>query len=105
MSAYSNFAAAYDRQQRRERGLVHLQFIGDLPGTPSSELAVGDHLMWNGGAIYVITGIREASPKFIEITERNARKPGSQDYTRRLKKDRLVVRLTEAQVRRAGVAQ
>lgn len=105
MSTYGNFAAAYDRRNRREQRLVHLQFVGDLPGTPAAELAVGDHLMWNGGAVYVITGLREASPKFIEITERDARKPDSQEYTRRLKKDRLVARLTERQLRRQGLAQ
>lgn len=101
MSTYGNFLAAYDRRVRKEQGLVHLQFVGDLPGTPAAELALGDHLMWNGGAVYVITGIRDASPKFIEITERDARKPESREYTRRLKQDRLVVRLTEQQVRRA----
>ncbi len=101
----SSLIQAIEREQRREQGLVHLQFVGDWPGTPASELAKGDHLMWNGGAVYVITGIREASPKFIEITERavacRVDRDGTTEYTRRLKKDRLVVRLTPEQVKRA----
>ena len=93
MSTYGNFAAAYDRRMRREHSLVHLQYIGDMPGTPSGELEAGDRLMWNGGAIYLVTAVREVSPQFIEITERalGGSNKGS-EYPRRLKKDRLVVR-------------
>jgi hypothetical protein len=84
---------ALERGERSERGLVHLQFVGDLPGTPAGELEAGDRLMWNGGAIYTVTAIRQASPKFIEITERaDAGSNKGQEYPRRLRMDRLVVR-------------
>jgi hypothetical protein len=82
-----------ENQLRREQGLVHLQYVGEMPGTPAGDLAVGDRLMWNGGAIYTVTAIREASPKFIEITERaDAGSNAGKEYQRRLKKSRLVVR-------------
>ena len=92
MSAYSNFAAAYDRRNRREQQLVHLIGVGDMPGTPAGELAIGDRLMWNYGSVYVVTEIREASPQFIEITEEGPQPHKVEGYSRRLKKDRLVVR-------------
>lgn len=76
---------------RRERQLVHLQYVGEMPGVPAGTLEVGDRLMWNGGAVYVVTSVREASPKFVEIRERSEREPERGEYTRRMRKDRLVV--------------
>ncbi len=91
MSYSSSIARSIETQLRREQGLVHLQGAGDWPGTPARELEVGDRLMWNGGAVYVVLSVREVSPAFIEITERDERKPDGTVYPRRLKKDRLVV--------------
>jgi hypothetical protein len=88
----SNLARSVETQLRREQKLVHLQFVGDWAGTPAGELAPGDRLMWNGGAVYVVLSVREVSPAFIEITERDERKPDGTVYPRKLKKDRLVVR-------------
>jgi hypothetical protein len=96
MSVYSNVAAAYERRERREQGLVHLQFVGDLPGTPARDLEAGDKLMWNGGDVYVVLSVREVSAQFIEITETAAsgsKWEDGKEYPRRLKKDRLVVRV------------
>jgi hypothetical protein len=78
---------------RRERKLVHLQYVGEMPGTPAGELETGDRLMWNGGAIYTIVKIERVSPQFIKVTERaDGGSNQGQEYTRRLKLDRLVVR-------------
>lgn len=89
----SSMMQAIERQVRREAGLVHLQYVGEMPGTPAGDLEVGDRLMWNGGAVYTVTAIREASAKFIEITERaEGGSNAGREYQRRLKKDRLVVR-------------
>jgi len=64
-----------------------------MPGTPAAELQAGDRLMWNGGAIYTVTAIRDVSPKFLELTERaEGGSNKGQEYPRRLRKDRLVVR-------------
>lgn len=70
--------------------MVHLQYVGDVPGVEASELSAGDRLMWNFGMVSTVVSVEDASPKFIRIVERA--KDG-QDYTRRLKKDRLVARV------------
>ena len=95
----SGYTFATPAQYLRERKLVHLIAVGDMPGTPAGELRAGDCLMWNFGSVYQVTAVREASPKFMEITERATK--GGEEYKRRLRKDRLVVRLTPTQARRA----
>ena len=72
----------------RDRGLVHLQYVGDVPGTPAERLRVGDRLMWNGGALSEVLTIEEASPAYLAITARSSR--SGEVRPRRLKKDRLV---------------
>jgi hypothetical protein len=45
MSTRGNIAAAYDRRRRREQQLVHLQYVGDMPGTPAGQLEIGDRFI------------------------------------------------------------
>lgn len=85
-------ADAERHRATREAGLVHLIGVGDMPGTPACDLAVGDRLMWNYGAVYKVLSVQEASPRFMEIRERAEGKPDGDVYTRRLRKNRLVVR-------------
>jgi hypothetical protein len=87
----SGWTAAAERRIRREQRLVHLIGVGDQPGTPAGELVAGDRLMWNYGTRYTVAAVREVSPQFVEVTER-AR--DGREYTRRLRKDRLVVRVS-----------
>ena len=82
VSYSSNIAQAYDRRHRREQQLVHLIEVGDMPGTPAVDLAVGDRLMWNYGAVYKVLSVRAVSPKFMEIRERAEDKPDGEVYTR-----------------------
>jgi hypothetical protein len=68
---------------------IHLQGIGRVPAKPASELKVGDILSWNCSPNgYVVVSVRDVSPKFIEIVEKN--RSTEEEFTRRLKKDRLV---------------
>lgn len=89
MSASSSYMQAAERKIRREQKLVHLQGVGDMPGTPAGELETGDRLMWNYGSVYEVTSVRQASPQFVAITERGS---DGREWSRRLRKDRLVVR-------------
>ena len=65
---------------------IHLQGIGQQIAKPAETIAVGDVLVWNYGCLSTVAAVRNVSPKFIEI---DTTSDGKQ-YTRRLKKDRLV---------------
>ena len=65
---------------------IHLQGIGQQIAKPAETIAVGDVLVWNYGCLSTGAAVRNVSPKFIEI---DTTADGKQ-YTRRLKKDRLV---------------
>ena len=69
---------------------IHLQGIGNAPAIQASELREGDRIMWNHGYTYTVVSIVDVSAKFIAITERAA---DGREYTRRLRKDRLVAKL------------
>ncbi|MFF1680719.1 hypothetical protein ACFVYG_32365 [Streptomyces sp. NPDC058256] len=79
---------------------IHLQGIGRVPAAPARELKVGDQLMYNHGGVYQITKIEDASPKFFRIYEVSAET--GDEYNSRVKKDRLVARVPEADRRRLG---
>lgn len=68
---------------------MHLQGIGDYPAIPAGELIVGDIITWNYGHRYEITTITPCGNLSIKVTER-ALKDG-QEYTRTMRKTRLVV--------------
>lgn len=74
-------------------GYVRLIGVGDLPGVPASSLTVGDRLTWNYGGEYLITRIEPASKQFINVWERDT--DGKVWGPRRLKKDRLVVKIPD----------
>jgi hypothetical protein len=82
--------AATGRDQFMSQITIHLQAIGDLPGTLARDLKVGDRLMWNYGYVYTIAAIEDASAKFLRVTERAE---DGREYTRRLRKDRAVARI------------
>ena len=84
---------AIERRHRRDNGLVHLQGCGDFKGTEAGEIGAGDLLAWNFGSVYEVLAVREVSPQFVEITERKHGEADGNGYTRRLRKDRLVVRV------------
>lgn len=67
---------------------IHLQGVGRVKAMPASQLEVGMRLMWNGGSTSDVMRIRDVSPAFLGIVERDTRT--GKDYTRRLKKTRLV---------------
>lgn len=64
----------------------HLQGIGRKTAKPAAEIIVGDVLVWNYGCLSTVDAVRAVSPQFVEIVETC----DSKQYTRRLKKDRLV---------------
>jgi hypothetical protein len=73
----------------RRRGLIHLQGIGNVRAIPARELKPGMLLSWNYSPNgYEVASVREVSPNFIEIVERN--RESGKETPRRLKKDRLV---------------
>lgn len=68
---------------------VHLQMIGQVPAKPASEVKPGDILSWNQShRTHVAVSVRQVSPKFVELTEKNIKT--GQTFTRRLGKDKLV---------------
>ena len=68
---------------------IHLQMIGQVPAKPASEVKPGDILSWNQShRTHVAVSVRQVSPKFVELTEKNLKT--GQTYTRRLGKDKLV---------------
>lgn len=74
---------------------IHLQGIGRQIAKPAAEIVIGDVLVWNYGCLSTVVAARSVSPKFVEI---DTTCDGKQ-YTRRLKKDRLVAwspRLTQS---------
>lgn len=79
---------------------IHLQGIGRVPAVPAHKLKIGDQLMYNYGSVYQITKIEDASPKFFRIFEVSAET--GEEYNRRVKKDRLVARVPEADRMRLG---
>ena len=72
-----------------QENTVQLQSVGHCLGTPAAELKAGDKLMWNFGYTSEIVEIVKESKSFIFVKELS----GGNIYERRLKKDRLVVRL------------
>ncbi|MER5615954.1 hypothetical protein [Streptomyces sp. NPDC002215] len=73
---------------------IHLHGIGRVPAVFAWELTVGDQLMHDYGGICQITKIEDASPKFFDIVEVSAET--GKEYSRRIKKDRLVARVPDA---------
>jgi hypothetical protein len=79
---------------------IHLQGVGRVPAVEARELKVGDQLMYNYGGVYQITKIEDASPKSFRIFEVSAET--GEEHSGRVKKDRLVARVPEADRRRLG---
>ena len=68
---------------------IRLQGIGWARAIPASELEVGMLLSWNYSPLgYEVISVRNVSRMFVELVERN--RENGNEYTRRLKKDRLV---------------
>lgn len=67
---------------------VHLQGIGLTTAKRADELTVGERTLWNGGYVEVVTSIRTVSSKFIEVVILSEK--SGNEFTRRLKKDRMV---------------
>ncbi|MGW1436782.1 hypothetical protein ACWD7M_16225 [Streptomyces griseus] len=79
---------------------IRLQGVGWVPAAPAHELVVGDQLMYNGGSVYQITKIVDASPKFFTIHEVSTQ--NGEEYQRRVKKDRPAARVAEKHRRPLG---
>lgn len=47
---------------------IHLQYVGEHHALIVSELTVGCVTVWNGGGLYVVTNIEEASKCFAAVT-------------------------------------
>lgn len=72
---------------------MRLQSVGVVLGTPAGDIKSGDFLMWNFGSVYTVNKILKETAKKIVIST----SPENSDkvYKQRLKKDRLVCRLTK----------
>ncbi|SEE83142.1 hypothetical protein SAMN05216483_6696 [Streptomyces sp. 2131.1] len=79
---------------------IHLQGVGRVPAVEAQDLSVGDQLMYNSGSVYQITKIEDASPKFFRIFQVSTET--GEEYSRRVKKDRLAARVPEGKRRRLG---
>ena len=72
-------------------GHVRLISVGLVPGIPARELKVGDRLMWNFASTTTIRQIADVSPNYLEVAEEDEK---GRLWKRRMKKDRLVARIT-----------
>lgn len=72
---------------------MRLQSVGVVLGTPAGEIKSGDFLMWNFGSVYSVNKILKETAKTIVIS--TSPKGSDKAYEQRLKKDRLVCRLTK----------
>jgi hypothetical protein len=79
---------------------MHLQGVGRVPAVEASELRVGDQLMYNGGSVYEIVKIEDASAKFFKIFEVST--ATGEESSRRVKKDRLAARVPDKHRRPLG---
>jgi hypothetical protein len=66
---------------------IHLQGVGRVSGILAKDLQVHMRLMWNYGSTFEVIKITDKSAMFLEVIERSTE---GKDYTRRLKKDRVV---------------
>lgn len=65
---------------------MRLQSIGNVLGTPASEIKKGDNLMWNFGSISIVANILKETDKTLVISESYE----GRLYERKLAKKRLV---------------
>ncbi|MFJ4902951.1 hypothetical protein [Streptomyces sp. NPDC088727] len=79
---------------------IQLQGIGRVPAVAAAELKVNDQLMYNGGSVYQVVKIVDATPKFFDIYEVST--ATCAQYTRRTKKTTLVARVPEKYRRPLG---
>lgn len=75
------------------KNAMRLQSVGFVLGTPAGEIKSGDFLMWNYGSVYSVNEILKETPKTIVIS--TSPKDSDKIYVQRLKKDRLVCKLTK----------
>lgn len=73
----------------RKLGRLRLIEVGVVKGTPARNIRVGDRLMWNYGTVTPVKAVRNASPKFVELSLLQ----NGKIYKRRLLKDRLVAKV------------
>ena len=79
---------------------LHLQSVGRVPAVEARELKVGDQRMYNGGSVYQITKIENASPQFLEVTEVSA--TTGEEHSGRVKKTSMVAYVPEEYHRSIG---
>ena len=71
-----------------EKNAMRLQSIGNVPGTPASEIKKGDILMWNFGSKGEVIEIVSQTAKTITIKEKQV--GGAYIGERKMTKTRLV---------------
>jgi len=74
-------------QTQTTKPTTWLQGIGPHVGKPAGELQTGDVVVYNYGYIGRVVAVRDVTPKFVEIVEVDE---SGREYTRRLKKTRIV---------------
>ena len=82
----------YQLVKEGTKNSMRLQSVGIVLGTPAGEIKSGDFLMWNFGAVYVVNSVLKETEKMLVIS--TSPKGSDKVYEQRLKKDRLVCRLT-----------
>ena len=76
----------YTLVNQNEKIAIRLQSVGNVLGTPASEIKKGDNLMWNFGAVEVVKEILKETNKTVVISILYNEKL----YERKLAKKRLV---------------
>jgi len=76
----------YTLVNQNEKNAIRLQSIGNVLGTPASEIKKGNSLMWNFGAVEVVKEILKETDKTLVISILHDGKL----YERKLAKKRLV---------------
>lgn len=83
----------YQLVNKGTKNAMNLQSVGTVLGTPAGEIKSGDFLMWNFGSVYSVNEILKETQKTIVIS--TSPKGSDKTYVQRLKKDRLVCKLTK----------
>ena len=95
LAAAQRSAARYVEQARGARrnpyrykpptpaGLVHLQYVGDVPGKPVESLKPGDRIMWNGGAMSTVVEVRPKSASTVVLVEQSDKSAATYERVKR----------------------
>ncbi|WP_328491224.1 hypothetical protein [Streptomyces zaomyceticus] len=69
---------------------THIQGVGRVRAVQAQQLAPGDKVMWNGGAVVEVLAVAEASPCFLMVSLASSTKGDTKPDVRRWKKTAII---------------